>query len=1733
VSANNVTVGIRLTVDGRDVQGALNLTAQQLAELTNRINGSNAGTRDLNRTTEESVSVFQKYKAEILALAKAYGAYKVYDYIKDATLLAARYETLGIVMNITGNNAGYSATKMAEYQQGLEKSGISMLKSREALTDMAAAQLDLNRATELGRVAQDLAVVAGKNSSETLKQLVTNIQQADTQGLKYMGITLDQTAALNKYAVAHHTSVQALTARQKAEATLNEVVLQGAKYAGTYEQAMTTAGKALNSLDRYFENIKVKLGTPFLDGFAKGVFGVTDGVKKLNEWLDSLEKNGAMEAFSKKFGQGVGEVVSRIWSIISVVSEIAGVLAEVVTGLKDFLKEHENVFTAVKVAAGIYAAYMIGPFLVSTGAAFIAMTIQAWGMVTGIGTAFTAALAAARGFAAAFLLAGSIGGWGMVLVRGVVAAATMLGGALISLPVLVGAAVIAAGAGIGYLLWQAFGDAITERFPKTVQFIKDSFNSLKGLFSDEKAPTQTAAQKSAAIAKELETEELRQINEQTKLDQAKANLKKEADGQALLQASLAAKIAVAQVEATNTIMKAMNSSATAELQRQYDQRNIDQETFLGKKQIMDIAEINGTMAKIAADKAQLAAEIAAANSGTGGAARDTAADAAKMITLTAQMTAEQSKLNATKQDYAYRIGQAMIEAYTKEFGSVSALDDAKKALIISSRNEVQEAGKTASQVEALNASRLDASAQQLSDLVVRQIAEGKASKAFVDGANDQINAMKAMAQVRRESAISKTLAEMTSANQDLAKDTIDINNRIKNSFIGTEEEKLRIAQQGSIARMQLAVDEALALNRAGNGTDQQKMAKAREIEEGFAAYRIQLQTNTNAKILESSEGYKTLGEAMAAAFDPTKATAFGDAMTSSLGNAGSAVGNLAATYAKFQSDTAKNEQALAAARKAYAEDPVKMRQAETALAAKSFKDQIGFYSDMAAGAKGFFKENTTGYKLIEGAEKAFRLLQLANQMESLYTHLFVTTAKGAATVTGQAVETSAVVAGEAARNTAKVPGVYMAFMSALGPWGAAAAAVAIAAVMGGAFSGGGPSVDIAAERQKSQGTGTIMGDSSAKSDSVNRSVELTAANSSIALNYTFGMLNALRAIQSSLGNLGSILVRSGAVTGDVAPDKMGAVTGVLSKIPVIGGILGKISNSIFGGNTTTLDTGISASSAGLGSLLNGGKISASQYSDTKTDGGWFSSDKYRTNTTGLGAEANDQFTKIILSMRTSVLEAGKLLGIGGDGFAAKLNSFVVNIGKISTKGMSSDDIQKQLDAVFSKVGDEMAQFAVGGLQAFQKVGEGALETLTRVATNYANIDSILMGIGKTFGSVGMSSIPARENLVDLAGGIDKLSSMTNSYADNFLTAADKLAPVQKYVTEQMSALGYATVDTREEFKALVQSLDLSSPASQQLYVSLMQLQDSFAQVYAASEDLSMTEKDIASQRKDLQKQLDEMTMNSAQLRAKERATIADSNKALYDQVTSRKDLNDAYKTQTNAMDTMIKGLKSSQEAFVKFKDSLGLGNLSTLNPIQKAVEAQRQYMDMLAKAKSGDVAAQGGLSAAATAYLTANRAVNASSSAYTQAYNQVSQDMDDLIGITGEQIDSASMQLEALNKQVDGLVNLNETAKNIEELLANVRAADLAATKPSATLPVVLGQAIVNAPNQAMVAAIEKVADKVEDLKVANEQQTAASIEAAQAISDNEIDIANGKYGQYVNAQWYNFMMTQDVGSLV
>jgi hypothetical protein len=233
--------------------------AKQLQTLATQQVGASNGAR-------QHASSLQDLNIKAAALAAGLGmvAAGAYSTLRQAGDLAARVETLGVVMGIAGKNANLNTQTMRTQVEGIRALGITTQESTDAVVQFTQAQLKLSDATKLARAAQDLAVVAGENSSQTFKRLTTAVQIQQPILLRQVGITTGLEQIYREYAQTLGKTWQQLDAVEKKQAFINKILAEGEKVAGSYEASMTTAGKQIGSFARFSEEAKLALGQGLL-----------------------------------------------------------------------------------------------------------------------------------------------------------------------------------------------------------------------------------------------------------------------------------------------------------------------------------------------------------------------------------------------------------------------------------------------------------------------------------------------------------------------------------------------------------------------------------------------------------------------------------------------------------------------------------------------------------------------------------------------------------------------------------------------------------------------------------------------------------------------------------------------------------------------------------------------------------------------------------------------------------------------------------------------------------------------------------------------------------------------------------------------------------------------------------------------------------------------------------------------------------------------------------------------------------------------------------------------------------------------------------------------------------------------------------------------------------------------------------------------------------------------------
>jgi phage-related minor tail protein len=377
----------------------------------------------------------------------------------------------------------------------------------------------------------------------------------------------------------------------------------------------------------------------------------------------------------------------------------------------------------------------------------------------------------------------------------------------------------------------------------------------------------------------------------------------------------------------------------------------------------------------------------------------------------------------------------------------------------------------------------------------------------------------------------------------------------------------------------------------------------------------------------------------------------------------------------------------------------------------------------------------------------------------------------------------------------------------------------------------------------------------------------------------------------SVGDHGQAVVNIGTA--------IGAIWGPLGS--ALGGAIGGLVNRAFGmGSKDVTSTGMSGTVSDSG-------VTGQNYSNWHQDGGWFQSDKNGTDTAPLATDVVNSFNSGLAQMKTTTTDLAKTLGVGSDAIANYSKTFDITLTTDATKN------QQAITDFFVSIGDDLANKLIPNLSDFALSGETASVTLQRLSDTFIATNAISSLLGKTvedaFGSVGLSSDAARERLINLAGGIQNLASYTSSYATNYLSDAEKLAPAQKAVADAMTEMGFANVTTKQGFKDLVTSLDLTSQSGAETFINLMKIQDAFSQVADGAQALA----DAATKQAEADKAA--LDTKNQTLMTTAMDSVNNSYSRLTTAVNAEKDkINAAYDANTKAIKANADALKTDAQA---------------------------------------------------------------------------------------------------------------------------------------------------------------------------------------------------------------------------
>lgn len=1100
-------------------------------------------------------------------------------------------------------------------------------------------------------------------------------------------------------------------------------------------------------------------------------------------------------------------------------------------------------------------------------------------------------------------------------------------------------------------------------------------------------------------------------------------------------------------------------------------------------------------------------------------------------------------------------------------------DVAKTARDIATARIIKQAGNPGKTAGDGAVNQSDKTLQELHDMT-------EATRGYNAELSVNVNALGAVnLQQKEDQALKSVIAKIELDNKLSLQQKLDLINQLHTAQAEYDQELIRYnvlqdvskgAQQLTILETQLDLLGKTATVQAtilATVRAQQELSnrgydptKATSDQKATADAYIQTQINLAVGAVRLTEEQNAYNDSLHATSDlmstlGDEAKDMASGLSDAFGTVGKAVQDLASTYTDYVEKQAKFAEQQKAIDK-LAADGQDVTQKQIQLTTQKEGADASYYANILGDAKEFFAQGSEGYKLLQAAETAYRVYQLASSIQGIA----LKSSEAAASIAADTAAATAAGTRAVANAAADVPFPFnLASIATI-----AAVLAGFGILMSGSGGASAPPVDVAKDRQTAQGANTVLGDASAKSDSIAKSIDELAKDSNRDLEYSNQMVTSLKAIEQHIGSLTSLLAQQLQVGGylDPSTQKLGTTTssgaggalgiiaggiGTLLGGPVIGGILAGLIGSIFGSSTTTktlMDQGINIFTTTIGQAI-AGSIQANSYQTVQSVKkssalfGLISSTKTTdtTTTNELPTEFTDNIQQIIAGLRSTVLAAASKLGI--DGAQQVIDSLSVNIGTISLKDMTGDQIQAALNSVFSKLGDQLAAAIVPEISQFQQVGEGALETLSRLAAEYEIVTDAQKAVGFQFTQTGVSSLEARDRLVQLSGGLDQFTSQASFFVDNFLTTAQAIAPVQTAVNAALSDLGIVGITTKNQFAALVQSLDTSTEAGAQMYAQLMNIAPAFAKVADAAAELAdkaltlqiklLQDEGEAAQATALQRQ-QELAALDASLRplqqliyatedlntandnlASAKKTLADLTNDEVDITTqvsnAHNDLAKAYQTEASTLNATITKFQSLSSALSDYGKSLGTSSTVANDPLTQYARAKAAFQQTSNAASSGDANALANFQQVSETFLTASKAASSNSTQFNSDINSVKLATAAAADAASKQVSNAQQQLDALNASVATLNILNDSVLSVQDAINNLAALQEKADAQKAA-DIDAAQVAVDAAQKAvdLAAAAQVAAAKAYSLQIQ------AANDAAQANTNAIISAINSGY---------------------
>ncbi len=266
---------------------------------------------------------------------------------------------------------------------------------------------------------------------------------------------------------------------------------------------------------------------------------------------------------------------------------------------------------------------------------------------------------------------------------------------------------------------------------------------------------------------------------------------------------------------------------------------------------------------------------------------------------------------------------------------------------------------------------------------------------------------------------------------------------------------------------------------------------------------------------------------------------------------------------------------------------------------------------------------------------------------------------------------------------------------------------------------------------------------------------------------------------------------------------------------------------LFGINRNT-----SFDATGIEGSLTAEGFTGRSWQDKSREGGTFRSDKRWTDY----GDVSQQMVDGISRESQLLISASKNLAkVMGEDISAGLKSWKYDFALQLSENGDLSKAGEKLAGEILKASDSLANHLFPSLEQLALQGESTSQTLARLGETFSVTNSAALLLGRdwqtAFGGLGIASAEARQQLVDMAGGVGALKTEMAGYFDAFYTDTEKNQKSLQLLDAQFAAMGVRLDLSKEAFRGFLEDpakVDLATESGRKLYAAMMDLAQPFA-----------------------------------------------------------------------------------------------------------------------------------------------------------------------------------------------------------------------------------------------------------------------------------------------------------------